>query len=431
MQNHELRQGNMEGKFENKIENKAAEKMEDSANDNRKFWKGVLCGVIAVLAVLIAGTGICYGVSVVKGETMVAESKQEKKVQQKLKQIQKVIDKYYLYEDEVDEDALEDGIYSGYVAGLGDQYTVYYTAEERKKLMESVSGKYSGIGASLMKDTETGGAVVAKVYEGTPAEEAGVKEGDIIYKVDGSTISDEGLDEIVSWIRGEEGTKVTLYVNRDGEQLELTATRKSLEMPTVSYEMKDNRIGYIAVSEFDDVTLNQFKTALDALDEQGMQGLVIDLRSNPGGNVDTVTDMLKLLLPKGTIVSVKDKNGNEETYTSDGSHEFTKPMAVLVNQYSASASEIFSGAVQDYGIGKIVGTTTYGKGVVQQIIPFSDGTAMKVTLAEYFTPNGRCINKKGVTPDVEVEYEPNEQDAAADNQLDKALEVVQEQLKSL
>lgn len=405
----------------------------DSENVKRsrksmEFKKGIRYGVASALAIVVLGAGILYGISVIQGKTLVLESRQDQKIQQKLETIQKVIDKYYLYEEDMDEDALEEGIYSGYVESIGDPYTVYYTEEEQKELMQSVSGTYSGIGASLMKDAQTGGAVVAKVYEGTPAEDAGVKTGDIIYQVDEHVISDEELEEIVSWIRGEEGTSVTIHVYRNGKEEELTVTRKKLEMPTVEYEMKENQIGYISVSEFDDVTFNQFETALNDLEAQGMQGLVIDLRSNPGGNVDTVTEMLKLLLPEGTIVSIRDKNGNEETYTSDGSHEFTKPMAVLVNQYSASASEIFSGAIQDYGIGEIVGMTTYGKGVVQQIIPFSDGTAMKVTIAEYFTPNGRSINKKGVTPDVEVEYEPDENDPMADNQLEKAIEVVEEKL---
>ena len=194
----------------------------------------------------------------------------------------------------------------------------------------------------------------------------------------------------------------------------------------MDYEMKDGEIGYIRVSEFDEVTYDQFKNALDDLESQGMQGLVIDLRNNPGGNLSTVTDMLKLLLPEGTIVSTKDKNGNTEEITCDGSNEFTKPLAVLVNQYSASASEIFSGAIQDYGIGQIVGMTTYGKGVVQRLIDLGDGTCLKLTVAEYYTPSGRSINGTGVTPDVEVEYEYNENDPEADNQLEKALEVVRD-----
>ena len=218
-------------------------------------------------------------------------------------------------------------------------------------------------------------------------------------------------------------------MRRDGEELTVTAVRDTIEVQTVEYEMKEGKIGYISVSEFDTVTYDQFSEALDSLDEQGMEGLVIDLRNNPGGNLDTVTEMLRLLLPEGTIVSVKDKNGDTEELTCDGEHEFTKPLAVLVNQYSASASEIFSGAIQDYGIGQIVGVTTYGKGVVQQLVDLGDGTYLKLTIAEYYTPSGRSINGVGVEPDVEVEYEYDENNPEADNQLERALEVVRSQME--
>ena len=395
------------------------EKIEqEQKREKKKFWKGVLCGA-AVTLCLAVGVGI-FCTAIVSG-IHIFSSSEKKQVENKLQIIQAIIDKYYLYEDEVDQDALEQGIYAGYVNALGDKYTVYYNEEETDALQESVSGTYTGIGAALLQNTTSNEVVISKVYKDSPAEEAGLKEGDVIYQVDDHAISDQSLDEVVSWIRGKEGTDVTLHVVRDGQQL---------ETPTVVYEMKENQVGYIAVSEFDEVTLSQFETALNDLESQGMEGLIIDLRSNPGGNLDTVTDMLKLLLPKGTIVSVKDRAGNVEEYKSDGSHEFTKPLAVLVNQYSASASEIFSGAIQDYEIGDIVGVTTYGKGVVQQILDLGDGTAMKITIAEYFTPKGRSINKKGVTPDVEVEYKADENDPTADNQLDKAMEVVGQKMQS-
>lgn len=249
---------------------------------------------------------------------------------------------------------------------------------------------------------------------------------DILLEVDGRDIQGEDLNTVVSYVKGERGTEVTLTVLRDGDEVDLAAVRDTIEVQTVEYRMLDGQLGYISVSEFDDVTYDQFKTALDDLEAQDMQGLIIDLRNNPGGNVDTVTDMLKLLLPEGPIISIKDKNGNTEEMTCDGENEFTKPLAVLVNGYSASASEIFSGAVQDYGTGTIVGTTTYGKGVVQQLISLGDGTCLKVTIAEYYTPSGRSINGTGVTPDVEVEYEYDEKNPEADNQLDKAVEVLQE-----
>ena len=335
----------------------------------------------------------------------------------------------YLYEDDIDEDTLIDGIYSGYAEALGDPYTEYYDEEETEALYESTTGEFSGIGATMSRSLDSGEITVSNVYQDSPADKAGLKQGDVIYKVDGRSASGRDLETVVSWIKGEQGTDVTLCVLRNGEEVELTATRDIIEVQTVSSEMKDGQIGYIAVSEFDSVTYDQFETALDDLESQGMQGLVIDLRGNPGGNLTTVTDMLKLLLPEGTIVSTKDKYGNTEEITCDGKHEFTKPLAVLVNQYSASASEIFSGAIQDYGTGTIVGTTTYGKGVVQQLMDLGDGTCLKVTIAEYYTPSGRSINGAGVTPDVEVEYEYDENNPEADNQLDKALEVVRGELE--
>ena len=267
---------------------------------------------------------------------------------------------------------------------------------------------------------------VSNVYEGSPAEKAGMKSGDILVQVDGHQTSGKDLDTVVSWIKGEQGTEVVLRVLRNGKELELTAVRDIIEVQTVAFEMKDGKVGYIAVSEFDKVTYEQFKDALNELEARGMEGLVIDLRGNPGGNLTTVTEMLKLLLPEGTIVSTKDKYGNTDEITCDGANEFTKPLAVLVDQYSASASEIFCGAIQDYGIGTIVGMKTYGKGVVQQILDLGDGTSLKVTVAEYYTPSGRSINGTGVEPDVEVEYEYNEENPEADNQLDKAIEVVRE-----
>ena len=272
------------------------------------------------------------------------------------------------------------------------------------------------------------GVTVVNVYKDSPAEKAGLQDGDVLYQVDGRDVSGQDLETVVSWVKGEKGTDVTLSVLRDGETIETVATRDTIEVQTVESKMMEDNIGYISVSEFDEVTYDQFSEALSSLENQGMEGLVIDLRNNPGGNLDTVTDMLRLLLPEGTIVSIRDKNGNTEEITCDGENKFTKPLAVLVNQYSASASEIFSGAVQDYGIGQIVGVTTYGKGVVQQLIDLEDGTYLKVTIAEYYTPSGRSINGTGVEPDVQAEYEYNSEDPQADNQLEAAVETVKAEM---
>ena len=378
------------------------------------YGAGIVTGILATVLVSLLLLGGFRVITNTAG-SYASGKVTEKEVSKKLNKLNALIDKYYLYEDEIDTDQLAEGIYSGYTSALGDKYTVYYDEDETKALMES----------TLTKDADTGYATIVNVYEDSPAEKAGLKAGDILEKIDDHEVGDEQLDTVVSWIKGEKGTDVKITVLKDGEELELTATRDTIEVKTVSYEMKENQIGYIRVSEFDTVTYDQFKEALDDLEKQGMQGLIVDLRNNPGGSLDTVTNMLRLLLPEGTIVSTKDKNGKTDEITCDGTHEFKKPMAVLVNQYSASASEIFSGAVQDYGTAKIVGVTTYGKGVVQQLMDLGDGTCLKVTIAEYYTPNGRSINGKGVEPDVEVEYQYDEENPKADNQLDQALSTVQ------
>lgn len=395
----------------------------------RKFGAGVLTGVLVTVVLICGVWGAWRMLSVIFRGDYTSADVSEADVDSKLDQISGLIDEYYLYDDEIDKDDLINGIYSGYASALGDPYTEYYDEEETKALYESTSGEFSGIGATMSKSMDSDEITVSNVYEDSPAAKAGMKAGDVIIQVDDHSVSGQDLETVVSWIKGERGTDVVLHVLRDGEELELTATRDIIEVQTVDYEMKDSQIGYISVSEFDSVTYDQFEEALNELDSQGMQGLVIDLRGNPGGSLTTVTDMLKLLLPEGTIVSTKDKYGNTEEIICDGTHEFTKPLAVLVNQYSASASEIFSGAIQDYGTGTIVGMTTYGKGVVQQLIDLKDGTCLKVTIAEYYTPSGRSINGTGVTPDVEVEYVYDENNPEADNQLDKALEVVRGELE--
>ncbi len=393
--------------------------------DNR-FLKGALVGALAMFCVIIVGGGLWKAAS---SFGIVPAFTGKAKAERKLKLLDTIIDKYYLYEDEVDEDALAEGMYAGYLGGLDDPYSAYFTEEETKALFESVSGEFYGVGAVLSQNVSTGEVTITQVYEESPAEKAGLREGDILLQVDEQKITDESLDEIVNWIKGEKGSEVVLHVLRDGKETEVTAVRDIVKSVTVEYELKEDQIGYIYIQEFDDVTVEQFEEALKELEAKGMRGLVIDIRNNPGGNLDTVVEMLQMLLPKGDIVSIRDRNGEQEKYTCDGSREFEKPLAVLVNQYSASASEIFSGAVQDYGVGEIVGMTTYGKGVVQDILNLGDGTSMKITTAEYFLPSGRSINEKGVTPDVEVEYVYDEENPEYDNQLEKAIETVKKELK--
>ena len=347
-------------------------------------------------------------------------------VENKLYLLEQMVDRYYLYHDEIDKDTQAEGIYTGYMAGLMDPYTTYYTEEQTEELMQGISGEFTGIGATMTQDLENKTTKITDIEKGSPAEEAGLQAGDLVVQVDDHKIVDESLDEIVKWVRGKEGTEVTLHIVRGEEELSFTMTRRVIQQNTVEYEMKDGQVGYIYVKEFDEVTASQFETALNELEAQEMNGLVIDIRDNPGGNLDTVVEMLRQILPEGVIVTTKDRDGTAEEYTCDGAHEFTKPLAVLVNGSSASASEVFAAAVKDYGIGTIVGETTFGKGVVQDVIGLRDGSSVKITTAEYFPPSGESINKKGVKPDVEIEFEQDPDDPEADNQLEKALEIVRQ-----
>ena len=386
---------------------------------NKSFWKGALFGALAIL--LAAGLVFC-GIRI----TGLGLGAADVSAERKFSKIRQLIDENFL--GEVDESKLEEGIYKGYLSGLDDPYSVYYDKEETKELYESTQGEYSGIGVVISQNINTGIITMIQVYEDSPAEKAGLKDNDVLYKVGDIEVTGMELSEVVSYIKGERGTSVRLTVLRgeDGEEIQVTAVRDQIEARTVEYRMLENQIGYLSVSEFDSVTYDQYAEALEKLQQQGMKALVVDLRNNPGGNLQTVCDMLDLILPEGTIVYTEDKDGNRNTATSDEEHQLDIPMAVLVNGNSASASEIYAGAVQDYGMGTIVGTQTYGKGVVQQIFDLGDGTSVKLTIAEYFTPDGRNINGEGITPDVEIEYEWDEADPEADNQLEKALEILKD-----
>lgn len=348
----------------------------------------------------------------------------------KLQLLEETIDSYYIDSDSVTTKTLQDGMYEGMLDSLGDVYSVYYTEEELADFMEDTNGVYYGIGAYISTDEATGLPIIAGVFDGSPAQEAGLKEGDICYKVDGEITESMALDEFVSKVKGEENTTVVLTIIREGESdyLDIEVERRQIDAPTVKYEMKEGNIGYIQITEFDSVTSDQFTEALVTLKEQGMKGLVLDLRSNPGGNLDTVVEIANQLLPKGTVVYTVDKDGNRVDYDCDGKNEFELPMVVLVNGYSASASEILAGAIKDYDKGILVGTTTFGKGIVQRIIPFSDGTAVKLTVSKYYTPNGVNIHGTGIDPDVEIEYDAEAAKEGVDNQLEKALELVGEEI---
>ena len=408
----------------------------EQKNENGKFLKGLFCGVILVL-ICMAGCLLHLQWKMNRRAAVSTDSEKTETLDMNLSQVKKkageieeLINAYYL--DEIDGQKVEDTMYTGMVAGLEDPYSVYYSKEELESMEESISGAYSGIGATLTQDPDTGDLSVVSCFDGTPAQEAGLQPGDVITGWNGNSVEGMELSELVSKIKTDPEEQLTLEIERDGETLEVELTRREVQIPTVEYEMLDDQIGYIRLVEFDEVTADQFKEALEDLENQNMKKLIIDVRNNPGGVLQVVCDMLDQLLPEGLIVYTEDKNGNRKEYTSDEEHQFTKPLAVLANENSASASEIFAGAIRDYGIGTIVGTTTFGKGIVQRTFYLSDGTGVKLTVAKYYTPKGHDIHKKGITPDVETELDEELKNQSSisheeDNQLQKAIEVLQEE----
>lgn len=380
------------------------------------YVKGVATGVILTV---LAGGGI-KAVQYCRSDEILSDLA----FTQKIKYLENMIDEEYL--GEISTDKLEEGVYAGLIYGLGDVYSRYYTKDEYEQESVTTEGSYVGIGVAMQKYT-AGGVQIVECYKGSTAEEAGVKVDDVITAINGEDITDTELQDVVSMIKDNEDKDVVLTVQRKGEDTqEITVKVSNVELPSVFGEMLDENTGYIQITEFKGVTVEQYEEVFADLKEQGMERLVVDLRDNPGGLLNVVCDILRDILPEGLIVYTEDKNGNRSEETCDGKNPLDMPLAVLVNGNSASASEIFAGAVKDYGIGTIVGTTTYGKGVVQSIRQLSDGSAVKLTIANYYTPKGNSINKTGIRPDVEVELSPellNQEEITheEDNQLQAAL----------
>lgn len=425
--------------------------------DNKKFFLGVFIGMIVMVLLAVGLVDLAFQnrnvrmllfdtvkkMSTISSEETGAEKSGKvsgaaidwNKVTDKEEEIYNTIDEYYL--NGIDNDKMKDGIYKGMVDSLGDPYTVYYNSEEYKQFTSSSSGTYSGIGVAVSQNVTTGAITIVKTFKKGSGEKEGMKPGDVIYKVEGKKIEGLELSKVVSMIKGEEGTFVKVTVLRDGKEIEFNLERKKLEVDTVNYRMEDRsgkKIGYISVSEFDEVTASQFKSAISELSKEGMEGLVIDLRDNPGGLLDVTCEMLDRMIKKGLLVYTVDKYGKRVDEDATDSDSFDKPVAILVNGNSASASEVFSGAMKDYKAATLVGTKTFGKGIVQSIVPFGDGTAMKVTVSKYYTPNGVNIHGTGIEPDVVVELSKDatkngKYDRKNDNQLDKALDVVIDKLK--
>ena len=388
-------------------------------------FMAVILLILSVAAVCIAKGYIHIGVNgdvYIQSDAVTDSDGIGSEVEGKLNAIDSVLESFYF--GDVDDETAKDNIYKAYLSSYGDKYTMYYTADEYKALKESTNGKFYGIGAVCQLSGE-GGVLLVDVYDNGAGYQAGLRSGDRVVNVDGRDITDMELSSAVALIKGDKGTSVTLEGIRGTERLTFSAVRDAVEAKTVSYTLLDNNIGYLSISQFEEVTTKQFKAAVEDLQSQGMKGLVIDIRNNPGGLLDTVVGMLKYMLPDGLIVYTEDKQGNRKEYKGQDNDEFNLPLAVIVNGNSASASEIFAGAIQDYGKGTIIGTQTYGKGIVQTVKPLTDGSAIKFTIAKYFTPKGQDIHGKGVTPDMVVEYDT---DADVDTQLDAAIKNVEAQI---
>jgi len=350
---------------------------------------------------------------------------------QKVKEVESIIKKYYI--EEVDEKKLVEGAVAGIAAAVGDPYTVYLNEKEFEDFKVQTEGSYAGIGVVVSVDPSDNLITVVAPFEDTPGEKAGILPGDKIIKVNGKEVYGENLEEAVSMMKGPKGTDVTITIMRDKqtEPKEITITRDIIVLQTIKHKIVADNIGYIRITMFDEKTDKDFESALNELLKQNIKGLIIDVRDNPGGLLSEVVKIADRLLPKGIIVYTEDRYKNRDTEYSD-SNEIRLPIAVLVNGGSASASEILAGAIQDYGKGTLIGTKTFGKGLVQNLFPLADGkSAVKVTISKYYTPKGRCIQGEGIEPDIVVELPEELQMSISqikeedDIQLQKAIEILQ------
>lgn len=409
-----------------------------------QFRKGVLVGSLAAIAcVVVIGLVGLLGVSYLRtrmntnsgsssqsqnadGDTDNDNAKSSGSVSDnidqilsKIKTIENYIDKYYLYDSDTDD--MIEGIYKGLVDSLDEPYTEYLTAEEYASSMSDYSGNYYGIGVEVSQDKDTGVITVVRVFKESPAREAGIEAGDILYKVEGEEVTGEDLDGVVAKVKGESGTFVSIEVYRESTDsyIELDVERREVTQDVVEYEMLDGNIGYVALSTFHEQSKDQLKAALEDLKSQGMEGLILDLRNNSGGLLTSMQDIADIFLPANKLVlSVESKSGVSTEYKTSDNDSFDLPVVVLTNGYTASASEALLGALQDHGVVEcVVGTNTFGKGIVQTYFPLTDGSALKLTNYEYFTPDGRAIHGEGIAPDVEVELD----DSDEDNQLTAAV----------
>lgn len=385
---------------------------------------GALIGISVILVLLLGSNVILKRLSARIDNIDNAKSNIDdiNTVTNKIKTIEKYLNNYYM--EDIDEETLVNGIYYGMADSLGDPYTTYYTPEEYEDLTVSSNGEYCGIGVVVRQDTDSEEIVVARVYSDSPAAEEGIEVGDIFRSVDDTVIEDMTTEELAGLVVGEKGTTVDISVERDGELLSFTLTRRKVQMDTVSYELKEGNIGYIKIEEFDDVTPKQVKKGIKELQSQGMsKGIIIDLRDNPGGGLGSVREIASMFIEgKKLFLYSETKDGDQTKYYTTGDCLLEDlPMTILINGNSASASEAFSGAMKCYERATLVGTTSFGKGIMQTIYPFPDGSALKITIGKYYLPDGSNIHKTGIDPDVEIELSDNKDE---DAQLDKAIDLL-------
>ena len=407
---------------------------------NFDFLRGVIMGAAGCILVLLSALTIAQ----YAGKINVAAglkwdengmSKEAVEIKDKAEILSSYINRFYL--NDIDYGKMGDIIYKAMVSGLDDKYAAYYTKDEYKDISEKSKGEFCGIGAYISQGKNDNYLKVAGVVKGGPAQKAGIKKGDIIVEVDGENIQGKDSSYAVSKMKGKKGTNVSISVMRKGNKKPITFNikREVIHDNTVSYKMLDNNIGYISVSAFETVTKKQFKSAVDCLEKKNEKGLIIDLRDNGGGLLDTALDMLDQILPKKLVVYTKDKNGVAEEYYTKDDKEINIPIVILVNGNSASASEVFCGALRDYGKAKLLGTKTFGKGIVQSSFAFRDGTGLKFTTSKYYTPKGINIHGTGFEPDIKVKSNGKmtalkESGYKVDNQINAALDYLTIALKS-
>ena len=393
--------------------------MYDDYEVKKSFKKGLISGIVPVLIIAVLVNILVYR-NMTSKRIEVAKS-----TATKISKIKELIDDKYLFDYKQGD--MENAIIKAYVSGLGDPYSEYYTEEEFKKIGESAAGSYCGVGIYITKDEKDRGIKILRVIEGGPAEDAGLKAGDIITAINGNEIDLTDFDEASAPIMGKEGTKVTVTILRDGVKKDYELTRSVIEQKYVRYSMLDNNIGYVYLAQFTVSSIEQFENAVSDLKENGAKSIIFDLRDNPGGVLNGAVSILDYLLPEGLIAYVEDKYGNRNDYKStDGTDELDIPCVVLVNENSASASELFTGALKDRGYATVVGKKTFGKGIVQSLFALGDGSGLKITVERYFTPNGVCIHGTGIEPDIEVEYDKDKfYEDGTDTQLDAAIEYLE------